>query len=300
MEEEFRKQAVQHHLPARPAIHQGVSLCRSSAAEQKHPIAADWKTGSKDNLKNYFIPSGGNLSMKQKIVMMTGLAVLTLGSTLAFGGAGNGSGIVGSKHDMNVLKDANVKVDTQGRVCAFCHTPHHKLESTALDYNPLWSHEINDDPVLKTYGTVTFDSTSQMATDPLTGPSRLCMSCHDGSIAVDQHYGIAGTATKASLLGDDFGQIAVYKNSDLSNDHPIGFDLEGINGRDAGIRANLLAPNNSTLNDKAITVLGFKDAAKSIMTCASCHDVHNKDNKDTAFLYEKQMGSAFCLMCHDK
>jgi len=41
MEEELRKQAVQRHLPVRPAIHLGVDLCRSSAAKQKHPIAAD-------------------------------------------------------------------------------------------------------------------------------------------------------------------------------------------------------------------------------------------------------------------
>jgi len=242
--------------------------------------------------------------MKQKqIVIITALAALTLGTTLAFGGSADGTGIVGSKHDMNVLRDANVTADTQGRVCAFCHTPHHKLESTTLlNYNPLWSHTINNDAVLKSYQTVTFDSTA--TGDPLTGPSRLCMSCHDGSIAVDQHYGIAGTAslTKESLHGDNFNQIAVYKSSDLSNDHPIGFDLDGINTLDPGIRAKLLAPNNLGLNDKDITVLGFKTGvgSVSIMTCASCHDVHNKDNKDTAFLYEKQKDSAFCLMCHDK
>ena len=235
--------------------------------------------------------------MKQKqIVIMTALAVLTLGTTLAFGLTADGKGIVGSKHDMNVLQGA--KKDTQERVCAFCHTPHHKLESTALNYNPLWSHAINETPVgLKTYQTVTLNS-SILAGDPLTGPSRLCMSCHDGVIAVDQHYSIDGTFVKA---GDDFNDIAVYTNNDLSNDHPIGFDLVGINGRDPGIRAKLQAPNNMIqLNDKDITVLGFKDGDKYIMTCASCHDVHNRDNVDTAFLYEKQKESVFCLMCHDK
>jgi len=241
--------------------------------------------------------------MKQKqIVIMTALAVLTLGTTLAFGLTADGGGVVGSKHDMNVLQDANVKQDSQGRVCAFCHTPHHKLESTALNYNPLWSHTINENAVLKTYQTVTFDSKDQMSsTDPLTGPSRLCMSCHDGSIAVDQHYGIAGTAKKDSLSGDNFGEIAVYKTSDLSNDHPIGFDLDGISSRDAGIRT-ALATSNIKLAGKNIQDLGFKTGvgSVSIMTCASCHDVHNRDNVDTAFLYEKQQDSAFCLMCHDK
>lgn len=243
--------------------------------------------------------------MKQKTFIMTTLATLTLGATFAFGGATDGSGIVGSKHDMNQLTGAGATADSQGRVCAFCHTPHHKLESTTLTYNPLWSHTINETQNYKTYNSVTFDSNSKMATDPLTGPSRLCMSCHDGIIAVDQHYGIAGTANKASLKGDDFGQIAVGKQDstgalDLSNDHPIGFDLVGINALDSGIRANLLAPHNSKLSNKTIETLGFKDGQKYYMTCASCHDVHNRDNVDTAFLYERQAKSDFCIMCHDK
>lgn len=235
--------------------------------------------------------------MKQKTVMMTALAGLTLGATLAFGAASTpaGGGIVKSKHDMNVLDGANVKQDGQGRVCAFCHTPHHKVESDALDYNPLWSHQVNVDTNFTPYESVTFDST--IAGDPLTGPSRLCMSCHDGSIAVDQHYGISGNTV---LSSDDFGGIAVGKNSDVSNDHPIGFDLNDISDRDKGIRANLQT-TNPLLTGKTIQDLGFKDGLNhSIMTCASCHDVHNRDNVETAFLYEKQAGSAFCLMCHDK
>ena len=241
--------------------------------------------------------------MKQKIVIMTALAALTLGTTLAFGElTADGGGVVGSKHDMNVLVGA--KPDSKGRVCAFCHTPHHKLESGALlDYNPLWSHTINNTAVISqnTYKSVTFDSQDQMSiTDPLTGPSRLCMSCHDGIIAVDQHYGIAGTVVKDS---DSFGGIAIYKGSDLSNDHPIGFDLNAITGRDGGIRTDLLT-TNPALKDKKIQDLGFKTGvgvvSVSIMTCASCHDVHNKDNVDSAFLYEVQAGSKFCLMCHDK
>ena len=236
----------------------------------------------------------------KKTVILTALVGLTIGATAAFAFTPAGGGIVGSKHDMNMLSEhatMSGNENAQGRVCAFCHTPHHKLESDALDYNPLWSHQINVDTSFKAYDSVTFDSLVEA--DPLTGPSRLCMSCHDGAIAVDQHYGIAGSALRS---GDVWQEIAVGKNSDLSNDHPIGFDLDGITARDAGIRTNLLVPANGKLTGKTIQDLGFKTGvgSVSIMTCASCHDVHNKDNVDTAFLYEKQAGSQFCLMCHDK
>ena len=234
----------------------------------------------------------------KKITILTAIAGLTLGASLAYGYTVDGGGVVGSKHDMNELSGA--APDSLGRVCAFCHTPHHKLEATELDYNPLWSHTINVDTSFASYETVTFNST--IAGDPLAGPSRLCMSCHDGVIAVDQHYGNVGTALTGKITADGFGDIAVGKFSDLSNDHPIGFDLTGIHGKDAGIRANLLAPANTALNTKEIAAtLGFNNGkGQLLMTCASCHDVHNRDNVDTAFLYEKQLDSQFCVMCHDK
>lgn len=233
----------------------------------------------------------------KKITILTAIAGLTIGASLAYGYTADGGGVVGSKHDMNMLSGA--APDQYGRVCAFCHTPHHKVEATELDYNPLWSHKVNVDTSFVPYESVTFNST--IAGDALAGPSRLCMSCHDGVIAVDQHYSANGTALGGKITADGFGDIAVGKFSDLSNDHPIGFDLTGINTTDPGIRAKLLAPANQTLNDQPITTLGFNNGkGQMLMTCASCHDVHNKDNKDTAFLYEKQLNSQFCVMCHDK
>lgn len=238
----------------------------------------------------------------KKITILTAIAGLTLGASLAYGYTVDGGGVVGSKHDMNMLSGA--ADDGQKRVCAFCHTPHHKLDADGLvlDYNPLWSHEYNSDKGFTAYDTTTFNSTT--LDDPLAGPSRLCMSCHDGSIAVDQHYGNIGTpsATIGSKITDDaFGDIAVGRDSDVSNDHPIGFSLVGIADKDPGIRSILLTPGNDKIAATAlITTLGYNTGSDTIMTCASCHDVHNKDNVDTAFLYEKQENSQFCVMCHDK
>ena len=42
------------------------------------------------------------------------------------------------------------------------------------------------------------------------------------------------------------------------------------------------------------------------MTCATCHDVHNKDNAVNTlggfnyFVYSNQAGSSLCLTCHAK
>lgn len=247
----------------------------------------------------------------KKTTILSAVAGLAIGATAAMAGSTPGSGIVGSKHDMNLQTGNGATADQKGRVCAFCHTPHHKLDAADLDYNPLWSHEIATGTYIA-YGekTKSFDAT--VGADPLSGPSRLCMSCHDGVIAVDQHYGIGGTATGSHLQGDDFGQVAVGLGKDLSNDHPIGFMIEDALAKDGasldrGITAfgnalnAVLVTSNTKFKSKNMTDLGYKFSAnQSLFTCASCHEVHNKDNNEEAFLYDKQAGSAFCLMCHAK
>lgn len=251
--------------------------------------------------------------MKKQFVVLTAMAGLALGASIALAGIPGGTGIQGSKHDMNRQIGQG---DSKGRVCAFCHTPHHKLEDAKLDYNPLWSHEVTTEDYIA-YGEQTNSFDATIGLDPLSGPSRLCMSCHDGVIAVDQHYGMAGTASSDKLKGDDYGQIAVGLANDLSNDHPIGFYIEdaidndgsspenGIIAFGNALNATLVLPNNTNIPaGTPMTSLGFKGLpnsdGKSLFTCASCHEVHNKDSVDEAFLYEKQAGSAFCLMCHNK
>jgi hypothetical protein len=244
--------------------------------------------------------------MKQSIALMTVAATLTLGITVAFGYTAPAGGLVGSKHDMNTLVTKyGITKDSQDRVCAFCHTPHHKVDSTSLlTYNPLWSHTINN-KTYTAYVSPTFNTENSIA-DPLIGPSRLCMSCHDGVIAVDQHYGsnTPNTSGTDARTSDLFDGIAVGKASvttpTVGNTHPIGFDLGDITQAKYPFIRQDLNTNNGALAGKKLADLGYKENGKNYMTCASCHDVHNRENTGTYFLYDVQAGSAICLMCHDK
>ncbi|WP_240732079.1 hypothetical protein [Geobacter sp. FeAm09] len=95
--------------------------------------------------------------------------------------------------------------DSNGRVCAFCHTPHHAATSTNVsDYLPLWSRATDTTVFTTAYASSTINAAELQETtsDKAIGPTRLCMSCHDGTIAPDQHYGNTGTA--AMLTGDNF------------------------------------------------------------------------------------------------
>lgn len=266
------------------------------------------------------------------------VAMSALAATFAYAGSTPGTGVIGSPHDMNVV--TGLQADNQGRVCAFCHTPHHAVD-LAGQYNPLWSHTPTNLSNVTAYSSPTFDAGNQgsVVTDPLIGPSRLCMSCHDGAIAPDQHYGSANFTTGGRFASDAFNytgakNIAVGLGGDFSNDHPIGFDINlavthdgtgvgggsatGKNGLVGGTTPGALAGTAWKGNPNRLIGQGFfQQSGKSYMTCATCHDVHNKENvantdytgeggthtdtlKLNYFVYAKQAGSQLCLSCHDK
>ena len=263
-----------------------------------------------------------------KKLISVALAVSALIATSAYAAlTAPGGGVLGSVHDMNSVGNGIAK-DNQGRVCAFCHTPHHAMDSTdsaAGDYMPLWSHKLTTESYTQ-YDSATFDAKLVGAIDPLVGPTRLCMSCHDGAIAPDQHYGAVSGSNKM-FAGNEFTgaelQIGVGAAGALSRTHPIGFDLEAVCAADAagsnatgapGFVANIAS--GATFKGSATKTIQSQLHNGKIMTCATCHDVHNKDNVvNTAagldadhpdvvqrnfLVFATQSGSLLCLSCHNK
>jgi predicted CXXCH cytochrome family protein len=124
------------------------------------------------------------------------------------------------------------------------------------------------------------------------GVSKLCLSCHDGTVAVDSFGGSTGTilATGAVLLG-----------TDLSNDHPIGFTYDAaLVSADPGLRAITTAATIGTGNTGTIE---SKMLFAGKMECASCHDVHNSTSGtavEAKLLKITTVQSALCTTCHIK
>jgi len=279
--------------------------------------------------------------MRKNLVVALSLAAIAAASTSAFADySAAGSGVSGSRHDINKFASENaglsVTPDSQERVCAFCHTPHHAYAKdmtgasstgTTADYLPLWSHELT----AKAYTPYASSTLQASIGDPLIGPSRLCMSCHDGVIAVDTHYqNLGAEATKSpQLTGDTFSSTAalsgaVGAGTSLAGDHPIGFDYLVAQAADRDANTNLVTGIKEASNH-FLTINGsgqipttiqdvlfpFGSNIKRIMTCSTCHEVHNRDNvvqykangsrmDVNYFLYGSQSGSKICLSCHDK
>ncbi|WP_136516098.1 hypothetical protein [Geomonas edaphica] len=253
--------------------------------------------------------------MNKKMVLSALSIVAAVSSSASFAAfTAPGQGVVGSVHDMNQYTAATK--DTEGRVCAFCHTPHHALTSTTVtDYMPLWSHTLANTSGYKPYDSATLDATIKDATTMMEGPSKLCMSCHDGTVAADVHY--ATTTGTLWLDSDAFGGAAVAKDFTLTNDHPIGFVYDDVA---AGTAAGAVGTSTEAGKDNYIKNSGAKFSSnlsitvasrlfvnvqnKAIMTCATCHDVHNKKNVDEGtknyLLLSPNTNSQICLSCHIK
>ena len=270
--------------------------------------------------------------MKKQLLVALAVTAISASAAYATVTTTAGNGVVGSVHDMNSVGDG-IAPDAQGRVCAFCHTPHHAIDASDPnygDYMPLWSHTLTSQAYTQ-YGadSYTYDAAKAGAIDPLVGPTRLCMSCHDGSIAPDQHYG-ATSASNKKFSGNEFTgadlQIGIGANGALNRTHPIGFkladavaaDLAGSNPAPgaAGFNPGVAAGTAIYKGNPVAKTIGSQ-LYNGYMTCATCHDVHNKDNAtnvvggginadhtDTVgrnyLVFSPQSGSQLCLSCHNK
>ncbi len=265
---------------------------------------------------------------KQLLALLVFAGFTALSAGMAFASAAPGAGIVGSVHDFRG-KSGMGKATAETRVCVFCHTPHHALLSsmteagggtaTSPSYLPLWSHSVNAESFTPYYSALYNGVVSQTmrADDVLVGPSRLCMSCHDGVTAVDAYYNnfTAGTAVvDGGPDGNNFLHIAVGRDSgtySVSRSHPMGFDLKAfIAGPNATGYVSALLDNvykGNTNGPKVSTRLYDPTGSGTVgyMTCATCHDVHNKLNVPEATVnpyltLAPQTDSALCLTCHNK
>jgi len=192
--------------------------------------------------------------MKKVLFILLSLAVA----------AGLNAQIAGSAHDFSTETWT-----TDSRICLPCHTPH-GADMTVSDA-PLWNHDVTVD----TYTLYSSSTLNATMTQP-AGVSKLCLSCHDGTVALDSFGGATGTDFIATPI------------TTLESEHPVSFTYD-----------TALATADGGLHDPSSTPAVAALLFSGEMECASCHDVHNADG-NTYLLRVDNAGSALCLTCHDK
>jgi predicted CXXCH cytochrome family protein len=202
---------------------------------------------------------------------------LWLGAMLALLPAHSAGGIesvISSKHNLSVSGPGDLKAATETEICIFCHTPHRGTGET-----PLWNHTLSS----ATYTPYT-SSTMKAAIGQPTGASKLCLSCHDGTVAlglVNSRSGPIEMQNGATTM--PAGRSSLGK--DLSGHHPVSFTYDSA-----------LATQDGQLKDPSLLKDKVRLDHNQQMQCTACHDPHN--NEFGKFLVQDNYASALCVNCH--
>jgi len=182
--------------------------------------------------------------------------------------------IVGTAHDLSGRGMGT------NEICIFCHTPHN---AKSPQLAPLWNHA-------STTATYTLYSSPTMDV-PVGQPgnaSKTCLSCHDGTVAIDAYGNNAGSNFMPGVPGTT-GSRNLGIN--LSDDHPVGIAWQH---QTVGESWNCETCHDF-VNPYGIAVRFFGNHPAKV-ECGSCHNAHSNDL--TKFLRKSVAGSALCLHCH--
>lgn len=174
-----------------------------------------------------------------KIVRILG--VLSIGTGLFVANSAFAA-IETTKHNLGSTGTGTNSFDGTEAICVFCHTPHGADNTASV---PLWNRVLSASGSYTTYdslGTSTLDG----AVAPVGSVSIACLSCHDGTQALNVMINapgsgnydptgaaLAGSWTGPALTASPVGSLSyatasiVNIGTDLSNDHPIGIQYGG-------------------------------------------------------------------------
>jgi len=182
-----------------------------------------------------------------------------------------------SKHNLSVSGPGPITATVESQTCIFCHTPHNASPAV-----PLWNH-----PLSTVGGYSTYSSTTLTVPAPLqqpTGSTKLCLSCHDGTVALGQTVNDGLIVLQNTGPGGRMPPGASNLGTDLQDDHPVSFQRN---------------PANPETTDPPSGDPVHLDPAGEVQ-CTTCHEPHTEDIDPVTrrFLVKVNQASAVCTTCH--
>jgi len=215
---------------------------------------------------------------------------------------------------------------TASQICYYCHSPHQSSHASLQP--PLWNHTLSSQASYGVYSSPTFNGLGTDIKDvggAVIGTAtvtNLCLSCHDGTIAINNL--ITGVYVSGTPEMPDAGagaNVPVFLTSatitTLTRIHPVNFTYDAtLAGKVLG-----LAVPTQTLSGGAGSLASYlyvvpavgtgsylplfatptssapQGAANPKMQCATCHDVHD-NTTNQPFLRDTLTGSQLCMDCH--
>lgn len=245
------------------------------------------------------------------------LVVSCCATTTVAGGAEapplwNVNDILGSKHDLTSLNQragveamAGVGFNDYENPCIYCHVPTEQSADAAEAGGAIagWNRIRTVAEQYEVYNSPSLQGEAKRPNDI----SMLCLSCHDGTVAVDRvvFKPMGWSSDKQTTLhmrlgassdiqhcgkchdGDVAHNISVKTTgTDLRDDHPISIRYAGF---------AIDNPNFRTADG----LQGFDNGVRlydGMVECASCHDIHNPQAK----MLLRVEAPMLCATCHIK
>jgi hypothetical protein len=235
------------------------------------------------------------------------LALIALAAAAISGFGARVADVSSTPHNLSASGTGTAKATTESQVCAFCHTPH---GATLNDQGgvgvraPLWNRKIPAGSTYTVYTSSSLDARAIQGTlDQPGGSSKLCLSCHDGTLAIGnvnvlngQGSANPGTVTidmtgtgPGGTMPPGQGTATGFTRNlgiDLTNDHPISVSYTGtLAQRDGELR---VLDANQRWQPGTGTVIGVRTpgyhpqlpleptgaGGTGQVQCATCHDPH--------------------------
>jgi hypothetical protein len=185
--------------------------------------------------------------MRQFVKTSVATAVMT--AALVAAGSVSAGSIANTKHNLGATGTGNNRTASTEEICIFCHTPHGGDIDAPV---PLWNKQLSSPDAFTTYdqlGTTTLDAGVGM----VGSVSLACLTCHDGTQAIDNIRNAPGSGgfladgggpdglewlwesdnSSLDAVGrfqnsvDGGGGIITNLGTDLRNDHPVSMQYGG-------------------------------------------------------------------------
>jgi predicted CXXCH cytochrome family protein len=178
------------------------------------------------------------------LMLVSSYATASISTTRHNLGSTNSAPLHNGPNGNTVSGSVANKFDGTAEICVFCHTPHGADSSASV---PIWNRSMSAPSSYTRYtalGTSTFDA----AEAPIGSVSLACLSCHDGTQAMNVVINTPGSGTTTTIAGgwlggnvdNVTGQMTSGVNgnvagkgefprlgTDLSNDHPVSMQFGG-------------------------------------------------------------------------
>lgn len=187
-------------------------------------------------------------------------------------------------HSMSPVIGAPI-TGTLGEPCMYCHAPHSGNPGSAA--TPLWTQRLSSVQSYQMYSSPTMVNQVN-SSPPLGSNSTLCLSCHDGTVALGTTTPWGQVPMSGSLSGTpaDLG-------TNLQTTHPFSFVTPLQSAPDLWPSLSATPPSTRDTTS-AVTLINGN------VECGSCHNPHVENiDPNSEFLVINNSEGALCLACHN-